>query len=153
MAVSIDLTNTERRVSTAEFALRMNISEKELYDRIKTGRVTRPIKDGRKNYWLNSYVLSCIIHEENSILTSEWNSCCSKSKTPDFSQAYFFNIFIHPIVKFLSNMMTLVFKRSSRSIKLKRSQIKFVTFFVTNSNVSNIMSKLNKYCLNIIKLQ
>ena len=29
MAVSIDLTNTERRVSTAEFALRMNISEKE----------------------------------------------------------------------------------------------------------------------------
>ena len=68
MAVSIDLTNTERRVSTAEFALRMNISEKELYDRIKTGRVTRPIKDGRKNYWLNSYVLSCIIHEENSLL-------------------------------------------------------------------------------------
>ena len=50
MAVSIDLTNTERRVSTAEFALRMNISEKELYDRIKTGRVTKPIKDGRKNY-------------------------------------------------------------------------------------------------------
>ncbi len=76
-----------------------------------------------------------------------------ESKTPDFSQAYFFNIFIHPIVKFLSNMMTLVFKRSSRSIKLKRSQIKFVTFFVTNLNVSNIMSKLNKYCLNIIKLQ
>ena len=28
MIKSIDLTNTERRVSTAEFALRMNISEK-----------------------------------------------------------------------------------------------------------------------------
>ena len=38
MGISIDLTNTERRVSTAEFALRMNISEKELYDRIKTVR-------------------------------------------------------------------------------------------------------------------
>ena len=31
MGISIDLTNTERRVSTAEFALRMNISEKELF--------------------------------------------------------------------------------------------------------------------------
>ena len=48
-----------------------NISEKELYDRIKTGRVKRPIKDGRKNYWLNSYVLTCILNEENSILTSK----------------------------------------------------------------------------------
>ena len=71
MIKSIDLTNTERRVSTAEFALRMNISEKELYDRIKTGRVKRPIKDGRKNYWLNSYVLTCILNEEDSILTLE----------------------------------------------------------------------------------
>ena len=71
MGVSINLTNTERRVSTAEFALRMNISEKELYDRINTGRVKRHVKDGRKNYWLNSYVLACIIHNENSILTPE----------------------------------------------------------------------------------
>ena len=30
----------------------MNISEKELYDRIKTGRVKRPIKDGRKTIGL-----------------------------------------------------------------------------------------------------
>lgn len=69
MLKSLDLTNTERRVSTAEFALRMNISEKELYDRIKNGRIKKPNKDGRKNYWLNSYVLACIIDEENSILT------------------------------------------------------------------------------------
>lgn len=60
MNVAIDLTNTERRISTAEFALRMNISEKELYARIKDGRVNEPRKDGRKNFWLNSYVLSCI---------------------------------------------------------------------------------------------
>ena len=103
MIKSIDLTNTERRVSTAEFALRMNISEKELYDRIKTGRVKRPIKDGRKNFWLNSYVLTCILNEENSILTLEWNRCCSKSKTPDFSQAFFqyFHSFIQKLNSYL----------------------------------------------------
>jgi predicted DNA-binding transcriptional regulator AlpA len=68
MGISIDLTNTERRVSTAEFALRMNISEKELYDRIKTGRVKRPIKDGRKNYWLNSYVLPVLFMRKTPLL-------------------------------------------------------------------------------------
>ncbi len=71
MGVCIDLTDTERRVSAVEFALRMNISEKELYDRIKSSRVKRPIKDGRKNYWLNSYVLACILHKEDFILTPE----------------------------------------------------------------------------------
>ena len=55
MGFTIDLTNTEQRVSTAEFALRMNISEKELYQRIK---------DGRKIFWLNSYVLDCITNSE-----------------------------------------------------------------------------------------
>ncbi|MFA3086129.1 hypothetical protein [Acinetobacter pittii] len=43
-----------------EFALRMNVTEKELYERIKDGRIKPPNKDGRKNFWLNSYVLSCI---------------------------------------------------------------------------------------------
>ncbi|MCI3878798.1 hypothetical protein [Acinetobacter higginsii] len=57
MGFTIDLTNTERRVSTAEFALRMNISEKGLYQRIKDGRIQSLIKDGRKNFWLNSYRL------------------------------------------------------------------------------------------------
>lgn len=64
MATTIDLTNTERRVSTAEFAMRMNISEKELYERIKLGTINAPAKDGRKNYWLNSYVLTCITGNE-----------------------------------------------------------------------------------------
>ena len=67
MGVAIDLTNTERRVSTAEFALRMNISEKDLYERIKDGRVKCPAKDGRKNYWLNSYVLECITGVEDGV--------------------------------------------------------------------------------------
>ncbi|QHI28989.1 hypothetical protein AhaeINNSZ174_05655 [Acinetobacter haemolyticus] len=61
MGVAIDLTNTERLVSTAEFAFRLNITEKELYARIQDGRVKPPAKDGRKNVWLNSYVLSCIL--------------------------------------------------------------------------------------------
>ncbi len=67
MGVAIDLTNTERRVSTAEFALRMNISEKDLYERIKDGRIKSPAKDGRKNYWLNSYVLECILGTDDDI--------------------------------------------------------------------------------------
>lgn len=66
MNFAIDLTNTERRISTAEFALRMNISEKELYARIKDGRVNEPRKDGRKNFWLNSYVLACITDTDES---------------------------------------------------------------------------------------
>lgn len=65
MGIGIDLTNTERRISTGEFALRMNISEKELYARIKDGRIKAPAKDGRKNYWLNSYVLECITRVED----------------------------------------------------------------------------------------
>lgn len=64
MGFAIDLTNTERRISTAEFALRMNISEKELYARINDGRIKSPKKDGRKNYWLNSYVLGCIVNPD-----------------------------------------------------------------------------------------
>lgn len=51
----------ERRVSVKEFAKRLNISEKELYARINNGRIKKPIKDGRKNYWLNSYVNYIVI--------------------------------------------------------------------------------------------
>ena len=46
----------ERRVGVREFAERLNISEKELYARINDGRIKTPMKDGRKNYWLNSYI-------------------------------------------------------------------------------------------------
>lgn len=60
MGAAIDLNHVERRVSTAEFALRMNICEKELYERINNGLIEKPFKDGRKNYWMNSYVMECI---------------------------------------------------------------------------------------------
>ncbi|MCU4499253.1 hypothetical protein KTI59_03825 [Acinetobacter radioresistens] len=56
----------ERRVSVKEFAKRLNISEKELYARINNGRIKKPIKDGRKNYWLNSYV-NLIVIEKTTI--------------------------------------------------------------------------------------
>lgn len=51
----------ERRVGVREFAERLNISEKELYARIKDGRIRKPMKDGRKNYWLNSYINSIVM--------------------------------------------------------------------------------------------
>ncbi len=75
MGAAIDLTNVERRVSTEEFALRMNICEKELYARIKDGRIKTPKKDGRKNYWLNSYVLMCVldVDSDNIEQTSNQN--------------------------------------------------------------------------------
>lgn len=70
MGIAFDLTYTERRISTSEFALRMNISEKELYTRINDGRIQQPYKDGRKNYWLNSYVLECILKTEGGNIGS-----------------------------------------------------------------------------------
>lgn len=60
MGVMVDLANVERRVSTAELALRLNISEKELYARINDGRIKKPMRDGRKNFWLNSYVIRAV---------------------------------------------------------------------------------------------
>lgn len=60
MGVIVDLANVERRVSTAELALRLNISEKELYARINDGRIKKPMRDGRKNFWLNSYVIRVV---------------------------------------------------------------------------------------------
>lgn len=66
MGRMIDLANIERRVSVAEFAFRMDISEKELYARIKDGRIKKPFKDGRKNFWLNSYVIQCVLMQQSN---------------------------------------------------------------------------------------
>ena len=56
----------ERRVNVREFAQRMNITPATLYARIKEGRVSEPLKDGKLSYWLNSYV--------NEIVTSPSSS-------------------------------------------------------------------------------
>ena len=59
-------TKDERRVNVREFAQRMNITPATLYARIKEGRVSEPLKDGKLSYWLNSYV--------NEVVTSPSSS-------------------------------------------------------------------------------
>ena len=63
MGFTIDLTNTERRVSTAEFALRMNISEKSSINVSKMDVYSHRSRMVVK-FWLNSYVLACITSSE-----------------------------------------------------------------------------------------
>lgn len=50
----------ERRVGTKEFAARLNMCEKTFYERLKLGEIEQPYEDGRRNYWLNSYVVGYI---------------------------------------------------------------------------------------------
>lgn len=50
------LVKDERRVSPKEFAERMNVSIPTLWDRINSGIIEYPQKDGVLNFWLNSYV-------------------------------------------------------------------------------------------------
>jgi hypothetical protein len=56
------------RIGTKEFATRMNVSQKELYARIKDGRIKLPMKDGRKNYWLSDYVTEVVVDNESPLV-------------------------------------------------------------------------------------
>ena len=56
----------ERRVNVREFAQRMNITPATLYARIKEGRVSEPLKDGKLSYWLNSYVSEVVTSPSSS---------------------------------------------------------------------------------------
>ena len=56
----------ERRVSVREFAQRMNVTPTTIYNRIKEGVVSEPLKDGKLSYWLNSYVNSVVTQALNS---------------------------------------------------------------------------------------
>ena len=55
------LTKNECRIGRGEFAKLLNIEPETLDARIRGGRYTKPHKDGRKSYWLNSYVQSVIV--------------------------------------------------------------------------------------------
>ncbi|WP_418655531.1 hypothetical protein [Acinetobacter ursingii] len=55
----------ERRVGRAEFAHMLNIEPETLDARIREGRYSKPLKDGRKSYWLISYVQSIVKQDEN----------------------------------------------------------------------------------------
>ncbi|AXQ22467.1 hypothetical protein BEN71_10455 [Acinetobacter wuhouensis] len=60
------LTKNERRIGRAEFAKLLNIEPETLDARIREGRYTKPYKDGRKSYWLNSYVQSVILDVDSN---------------------------------------------------------------------------------------
>jgi len=56
----------ERRVGRAEFAHMLNIEPETLDARIREGRYSKPHKDGRKSYWLLSYVQSVVTNTKES---------------------------------------------------------------------------------------
>jgi hypothetical protein len=56
----------ERRIGRAEFASMLNIEPETLDARIREGRYTKPFKDGRKSYWMLSYVQDVVKKIENS---------------------------------------------------------------------------------------
>lgn len=60
------LTKDERRVDIKEFAERLNLSEPTVWDRIREGVLEHPQKDGRRNFWLNSYVNFAVQHCKKS---------------------------------------------------------------------------------------
>ncbi len=61
------LTKNERRIGRAKFAKQLNIEPETLDARIREGRYTKPYKDGRKSYWLNSYVQSVILDVDSNL--------------------------------------------------------------------------------------
>jgi hypothetical protein len=53
--------SNERRIGRQEFAKLLNIEPETLDARIRDGRYCKPHKDGRKSFWLSSYVQSVIL--------------------------------------------------------------------------------------------
>ena len=51
----------KRRIGRAEFAKLFNIELETLDVRIRDGHYKKPHQDGRKSYWLNSYVQSVVM--------------------------------------------------------------------------------------------
>lgn len=60
VADRIAQSKEERRVGRAEFAHMLNIEPETLDARIREGRYKRPYKDGRKSFWMLSYVQSVV---------------------------------------------------------------------------------------------
>lgn len=55
---------SERRVGRDEFARMLNIEPETLDARVRDGRYIKPLKDGRKSYWLLSYVQTVVTTPE-----------------------------------------------------------------------------------------
>lgn len=56
----------DRRVGRAEFAHLLNIEPETLDARIRFGKYNKPFKDGRKSYWLESYVQSVVVNTDDN---------------------------------------------------------------------------------------
>ncbi len=56
----------ERRIGRHEFSHMLNIEPETLDSRIREGRYKKPFKDGRKSYWLLSYVHSVVTNTSES---------------------------------------------------------------------------------------
>mgnify|MGYP006961546001 FL=1 len=66
VAERIAQSKEERRVGREEFAHMLNIEPETLDARIREGRYHRPYKDGRKSFWLLSYVQSVVTDTKES---------------------------------------------------------------------------------------
>lgn len=58
--------NQERRIGRQEFAHMLNIEPETLDARIREGRYQKPHKDGRKSFWLLSYVQTVVTNISES---------------------------------------------------------------------------------------
>lgn len=56
----------ERRIGREEFAYKLNIEPETLDSRVRNGTIKRPHKDGRKSYWLSSYVQEVVTRTPDS---------------------------------------------------------------------------------------
>lgn len=56
----------ERRIGRAEFAHMLNIEPETLDRRVREGHIERPFKDGRKSFWMLSYVQTIVKDTSNN---------------------------------------------------------------------------------------
>lgn len=57
---------SERRIGRAEFSKLLNLGPEILNVRIRARRYKNPYKDGRKRFWLYSYIQSVILDVESN---------------------------------------------------------------------------------------
>ncbi|MDM1019660.1 hypothetical protein QSV37_04955 [Acinetobacter sp. VNK23] len=56
----------EERVCVKEFCRRLNWGKTKFYEKIDSGEINPPLKDGRFSYYLNSYVNEVVTRESKS---------------------------------------------------------------------------------------
>ena len=56
----------ERRIGREEFSHKLNIEPETLDSRVRQGSIKKPYKDGRKSYWLSSYVQEVVTRTPDS---------------------------------------------------------------------------------------